>query len=71
MWTHHRIFYQYRPSMDKYNPKYLKGISHTNITHFITQMMQICFDIIDNRIKPKYCILVMRDNTSSMVQIKI
>ena len=47
-------------------PEKLRGRAHINVLEFLTQVIQIWFDIIDGRIPPFSCILAMGDNTASM-----
>ena len=48
-------------------PEELKGRAHINLLEFLTQVIQVWLEILENRIKPEDCILALGDNTSSMV----
>ena len=47
-------------------PKELRGRAHINLLEFLSQLIQIWLDILENRIKPYDCILACGDNTSAM-----
>ena len=47
-------------------PEELRGRAHINLLEFLTQVIQIWLDILENRIQPKDCILALGDNTSAM-----
>jgi hypothetical protein len=51
-------------------PENLRGRAHINVLEFLTQVVQIWFDVIEGRIPPLSCILAMGDNTSSMGWIR-
>ena len=47
-------------------PMKLRGRAHINLLEFLTQVISIWIDVIENKTKPEDCILCMGDNTSAM-----
>ena len=47
-------------------PPELQGRAHINLLEFLTQIVCIWIDIIENRIKPQECLLGMGDSTTAM-----
>ena len=47
-------------------PEELRGRAHINLLEFLTQVIQVWLDILENRIQPEDCILALGDNTSAM-----